>query len=115
MTEAQLHKSVTDWLNLALVEPCWFTTFPAGGGGRIRGANLKGMGLKPGVPDILVLCPRKAPIWIELKTAKGKVSKVQKECHQDLKAAGSVVAVCRTIGEVAEVLRGWQVPLRAAA
>lgn len=119
MTEDQLHKSIADYLTVALEPPVWWSTFPAGGGGKVRGARLKQLGLKPGVPDIVVHCPGRAALYIELKRPKvagkraGKLSGDQIDTHKDMKAAGCVIGICHTIGEVGEFLRGWQVPMRA--
>ena len=80
---------------IALPEGFWFTTFPAGGGGKVRGAQLKAAGLKPGVPDILVCggyedishnVHQKDVLWLELKAKDGTLSQVQKSCHAELKA-----------------------------
>ena len=40
-----------------------------------------------GIPDRLVLTPE-APIWIEVKTIQGKLSKAQEEWRKILKALG---------------------------
>lgn len=120
MTEHQLHRAVAEYLALALPEQCWWTTFPAGGGGRIRGAQLKSMGLRAGVPDILILrdwmnSNRPRTFWIELKTATGRASIEQKICHAELKAVGCNVAVCRSVNDVQETLIGWGFVPRARA
>lgn len=77
--EERLHRAVAAYLRVALQPPAIWSTFPAGGGGRIRGAKLKAMGLARGWPDILVLYPGghmlTLVIGIELKhghTTSGK-------------------------------------------
>ena len=52
--EQALQQAVARYLELALPKYARFTAFPAGGGGRVRGARLKAMGLAKGVPDILI-------------------------------------------------------------
>ncbi len=121
MTEAQLHRAVAQFLRVALKPPQFFTTFPAGGGGRVRGAQLKAMGLAPGMPDILVFHThmdvdgwRWPEVYgIELKTKKGEQSDTQIAMALAFDDIGSGIDVCRSVEEVEKVLRDWGVPLHA--
>lgn len=109
-TEGQLHRAVAGLLNKSLRPPAWFTTFPAGGGGADRGRELKEKGMKPGVPDILIVyCGRL--YGIELKAEKGVISESQHECHAELRNCGVDVIVCRTKGQVISALTYWQIPM----
>lgn len=111
--EAALHVQVATFLTHALTDPSVFwTTFPAGGGGKARGGKLKGMGLKAGVPDLLVIANGRAH-WIELKTPKGRLSMTQQARHADLLNAGCYVATCRSIDEIEGCFRAWHIPLSA--
>ncbi len=110
--EAALQRTVKRYLDVALPSDCWWTTIPAGGGGKVRGAIIKGMGYKPGTPDIEIIWQGQAH-FIELKAGKQPLSKVQDACHADLVAAGAHVAVCRSVAAVEGTLRGWGLPLRA--
>lgn len=86
-----------------------WTHFPAGEyrPGKV-GAKLKRMGLKRGVPDVLIFEPGKyrvagqrySGVAIELKSPKGKPTKEQQEWLAALKDRGWSVHVCRTINEV---------------
>ena len=112
-TEAQLHVQVADYLRKALRSPdVWWTTIPAGGGGRIRGALLKRKGYMAGTPDILIVFHGMA-YWIELKATKGGLSDVQIGQHGLIIRAGSVVATCRTMDEVHQALCQWGLPVKA--
>lgn len=111
MTEAQLHRAVSDFLSVALGGCAWFTTIPLGGGGRIRGAVLRGRGVKPGTPDLLIVDGGRC-CWLELKARRGRVSPEQVECHAALRRAGSAVAVCKSLDEVIATLNLWAVPLK---
>ena len=122
MTETALHISVAQYLDMALPESATWTTIGHGGGGKTRGAKLKQMGVKPGWPDIIILhkgiawgCYTFATYFIELKTEKGRLSKHQKAAHAQIRNAGGIVAVCRSIPEVEGTLRGWGIPLKAHA
>lgn len=107
--EQNFHKGVATLLKAALPDDVVATTFPAGGGGRIRGAILKGMGLVPGMPDWLVAHAGKT-LWLELKTEIGRLSPAQKVCHERLRVAGHQVEVCRNIFDVIDALDRHGVP-----
>lgn len=109
--ETEFHQTVAQFLDAVLPRDTWWTTFPAGGGGRVRGAILKGMGLKAGVPDVLIV-QRGFAYWIELKTPKGIVSGDQTNTHADLLAVGCAVTVCRTLDDVVAALRCWGFELK---
>lgn len=109
-TEHALHRAVAAYLRDAIDEP--WTTFPAGGGGLIRGAQLKDMGLEAGWPDIQIL---KDGIYhgIELKAPGNYPPAKQKAIHERIRAAGGRVAVCRSVDEVEGTLAGWGFSLKA--
>ncbi len=118
MSESALHKSVAQYLRLSLMPPTIWTTFPAGGGGKVRGAQLKAMGLAPGFPDILILHPGDPYTFVlglELKSAKGRQSPEQKAMAVSFRTVGGHYAVCRSIDEVVAELRAIGIPLRARA
>ena len=107
--EQALQRAVARYLELALPREAWFTAFPAGGGGKVRGAILKGMGLKPGVPDLLILHHGEL-YGIELKASGGRLSPEQGECHRSMARAGCQgIAVCKSVDDVAVVLREWRI------
>ena len=107
MSEAALHKAVAEFLNWTLKPPFFFTTFPSGGGGKVRGAQLKAMGLKAGVPDIYIAGPGGRTLWIELKTAQGRLSRVQGSIIGTLYLLGHQVEICRSVQEVQRVVSSW--------
>jgi hypothetical protein len=109
--EERLHRDIAEYLDKILCWPTWWTTFPAGGGGRLRGAILNGMGLKTGVPDILIIDGGRA-LWLELKAGMGLVKQHQEACHEALRLARSDIAVVRSIEDVETALTRWGVPLR---
>lgn len=116
--EQQLHMAVADYLRVVLIAPAFFSTFPSGGGGKTRGGILKGMGLMPGMPDILIFHPYPhvghgaAPlvVGIELKAARGSQSKEQRAVEGAFRANGMNYHVCRSLEDVAAVLRKRGVP-----
>ena len=101
--ERMLHKVVAAWLDQNLPEDTFWTTFPSGGGGEIRGYILKDMGLKAGVPDILVWGKNKM-IGIELKSEKGVLLKDQKIVIAKLEQLGFKTYVCKSLADVQQAL-----------
>lgn len=119
MTEAQLHKAVAQFLRVALKPPTIWTTIGHGGGGRIRGAQLKAMGVQKGWPDILIIHADVNSGWwpvvvgLELKAAKGTLSAEQKAFGKSLETAGGVYHVVRSVEEVWAALQTADIPLYA--
>ncbi len=131
-SEHSLHWHVAGLLNKHLAWPAWWTTFPAGGGGEMRGKILKSLGLKAGVPDVLIVVPAQALIalpsghvgnewhtvqllyWIELKKLNaGELSDDQIKTHAKLTAMGCRIAVCDSLESVKETLMQWRLPYQA--
>jgi hypothetical protein len=111
--EQALQRQIAQFLDAALAGNAWYSTIPLGGGGRVRGAILRGMGVKAGVPDMVVVDAGRA-IWLELKARKGRVSDEQTACHKALRRAGCAVYVIRSLDEAIIALRECGVPLRIA-
>jgi hypothetical protein len=111
MTERTLHKSVADLLASVLAPEVAWTTFPAGGGGLIRGAQLKKCGLKPGWPD-LQLIYRGRYFGIELKVPGNSLDKEQRVAHAEITSAGGNLAVCKSLNEVSRQLEAWGIPTK---
>ena len=67
---------------------------PANGGWRtpIEGAILKGMGVAPGVPDVIAIKGGQA-FCLELKADNGRLTEIQTETQQRMRAAGAIVDV----------------------
>ncbi len=71
------------------------------------------MGVKAGVPDILLIF-RGRPVLIEIKPGKaGSLSPVQKEIHTEIVLAGGVVTVIRSLEELVNFLEVLGIPLQA--
>ena len=124
--EASFQIQVARYLAKALPPGYVWTTFPSGGGGRIRGARLKQQGLKPGMPDMVVFepwenwmdkaDPANSPVlWLELKAKSGSLSQAQKDVHKQLKALGHQVDTCRTLEQVQHALADFCFPEKLRA
>lgn len=82
-------------------------------GGRdmdVQRIKARRMGVMPGFPDLGVIW-RARVLLIELKAENGAVTRTQKWAHEQLRAAGAAVAVCRSIEEVEAFLEAEGVPL----
>jgi hypothetical protein len=130
VAEEELHAAVARALDLLLLPPAMWTTFPAGAVPLPPqfAAKLARLGLHRGWPDLLVLHGRL--FGIELKRVGGGLSRTrvvrtrsgasrvldgQVDVFPRLVAAGMLIAVCRSVDEVLAALATWQVPLRVAA
>lgn len=110
--EQALQTHVTEMLDWLVREEdgVFWTAIGHGGGGALRGAILKGMGLKAGVPDVVLLYRGRA-FWIELKAGTG-LSDAQKRVHGAIAVAGGIVTVCRSVQDVRDRLEIWEIPTR---
>lgn len=115
MTEAQLHKTVVQYLDLALpADAAWHHSPMGGKRPKGEGGKLKGMGARAGWPDITIIWQGQA-YFIELKAGKRGLSAVQENMIDKLLVAGAGVYVARSIYEVEYTLNSWGIPLKARA
>lgn len=73
----------------------------------------KAAGVRRGWPDWSFLCPDGITRFIELKSKTGSLTPEQRE-FRDACAPFGIFAVCRSVEEVEQALRGWGVKLRAS-
>jgi hypothetical protein len=113
-SEAQLQAQIATYLSVALPPNARFHHSP--GEGR-RGwksqADLKSSGFTTGWPDLEIVWQGRV-YFLELKSAKGRVSPVQAKCHAGLSAAGAPIGVVRSLDEAVARLKEWGIPLRAS-
>lgn len=107
-TEEQEQVTLAQWLDLHGI--CWFHTPNGGHRNVVVAKKLKDQGVKPGVPDVIVVDrPPKSRdnvgVAIELKREKGgSVSPDQRQWLDSLRERGWIVAVCRGAGEAINLL-----------
>ena len=105
--EAALQRSVIQHLTWRARPGVWFTHVPLGGlRSKIEGAILRGLGTARGTPDLLIVADGKAHV-LELKSASGRLTEVQRVVHERLRAAGAEVAVAHGIDEALAWLDVW--------
>lgn len=105
--EADFQKTVAVYLKRALPPEVPWTAFPAGGGGFIRGAVLKGMGLDPGWADVQLLGPGGRYYGLELKAKHGYLSDEQKRIQSSIRAIGGEYERAKTLEQVEAWLLEW--------
>lgn len=115
-SEDTIQAQVIRWANLqAGVYPELARLFHVPNGGQRHAAvaaKLVGQGVKAGVPDLCLPVPRFGcpGLWIEMKTADGRVSTNQKDWIAYLKDAGYRVEVCRSFDQARTVLLDYLNP-----
>lgn len=68
--------------------------------------TLKKMGMLPGVPDLCIIKNGRA-YFMEVKTSKGKLSKVQDIVTDNILKKGSLINVVRSVEDVQITLKHW--------
>ena len=126
--EDSLHEATAKALDLLLLPPAQWATYPAGSIPLPAqwAAKLFRLGLKRGWPDILVVHEGRT-IGIELKRIGGALSKTrmvrsrsgalrivegQTDVFARLQGAGMLIEVCETVDEVLAALKRLNVPVR---
>jgi len=117
--EHALQRAVAGYLDAALISPVWWTSIDHAGQGPKHGAQLKARGVKPGVPDVLIVAPAFAVgtsrnIFIELKAIGGRQSAEQKLVAQQLVECGCFYSTAYSVEQVEAILRAHEIPLRGS-
>ena len=109
--EYKLQCDIIELFKLILKKSVLFTAFPAGGGGKVRGAKLKKMGLVAGWPDIQILADGKY-FGVEVKTPTGRISPAQRTLHSKLADVGCEVAIVRNLEQAMDAVHEWKLTRR---
>lgn len=111
--EEQLQKAVFAYLDVALPRDAvaWHTPNQRGTRKRWENALLKGLGVRKGIPDVLVLWNGRLHC-VELKAPGRKATQTQLEMAEQLKLAGGVWISATSLDGVVGALLGWGIPLR---
>jgi hypothetical protein len=105
--EQQLQLAVVGHLDWRASAGTWWCHYPAGGRrNAVEAAIFKSLGVKAGTPDFL-LVKRGRLYCLELKSERGRLSRAQVECHEDLRRAGARVATATGIDQALAILGAW--------
>ena len=107
-SEADLHRAIVAMLAVEMLPGVVFF-HPANGEQRSKAAagRLKGMGVVPGIPDLILIADGRA-YGLEIKTDKGTLSPSQKQMAERFRRAGSEYELVRSVLAARDVLRRWQ-------
>jgi hypothetical protein len=118
MSEEALHRSIVHYLRATLPHG-WIVQHTANRPrSKVAGGIEKSLGAVKGWPDIAIYgnesggTPYATAFFMEVKTAKGRLSPEQREVHDRLKDIGFDVAVVRSIDDVRAVVGKWGLPSR---
>jgi hypothetical protein len=116
-TEHQIHASILKYLR-AVLPHGWLVMHVPNGGSRnpIEGARMKALGVVAGWPDISIYGGGHnsggQAFFMEVKSAKGRLSNCQHQIIDRLKDMGFPVAVVRSIDDAQRLVAEWGLPSR---
>ena len=105
--EDQIQKAILEHLAFRAVRDAFWFHVPNGGRRSLIEARVfKGLGVKAGVPDLILIANGK-PYGLEIKTAQGRLSPNQCATQALLAAAGAEVATAYGLDQALEQLNRW--------
>lgn len=114
VSESEIQREVIRWFSLNCYE--WqideelLMAFPLQGKrSKASGGRLKAEGMRKGTLDVQLCVPRGdcCALWIEFKTATGRLSPEQKLMLKRLTNAGAATVVCRSAQEAQQAIRAY--------
>lgn len=107
ISEHSIHATIADWLNLhARMMQFQWVHIPGGGHmSPAMGARRKRLGARAGTPDLCIVFQGGRLLWLEVKTAKGKLSPSQREFRGECYRLEIPYAVVRSVEDVEKALR----------
>jgi len=105
--EAAIQRAVFQHLR-ARGAPGVFAFHPANGGYRkpVEAAILKGLGVKPGVPDVFAVHNGRC-FALELKAEGGRATDKQLACIAALREAGAFTCIAEGVDRALAILEAW--------
>ena len=114
ITERSLHATIVDWLRLVLPRGVILQHAPGEGRrGWVGARDLIILGYKAGWPDIELLWSSKVA-FAEIKAIDGRLTPVQIACHAELRQAGFIVEVVRSLEAMRQFLIDRGIPFNQA-
>ena len=112
MTEDRIHRDILKNLR-ALLPNHWIVYHTPNGGARdaITGAQMKGLGVIAGVPDLTILGDGKT-YFMEVKSKSGRLQPSQKMFFGKLERNGIEYAVVRSVDDALACMQAWGLPSR---
>jgi hypothetical protein len=115
-SEAQIQRSIVTYLSIVLPNDYRCFAIPNASRRTASGFAMNAVaGLTKGVPDLCLLGPLGRSHWIEVKTAKGKLSKEQDDFGNWCVLNGVPWCLVRSVEDVQTCLKAWNIPTKKAA
>ena len=108
--ESQIQRAIVQYLSILEGQgKLFFFAVPNQGGKGLakRGAMLKGLGLRAGVPDLCVCLPHGQIQFVEVKTDSGHVSVDQAKTFAALTLLGFRPDIVRSLDDMIALCREW--------
>ena len=98
-----LRAAVVAYLAKALPPTAFFSVFPHREGGMFHGLRMRSLGVRQGLPSVLILHGGHA-YCIDLRTGRGALQPSQRDCYAALQDARIPVTVARSLEDVQRFL-----------
>lgn len=109
--EQALQQSVAAYLDHVMPHLLWWhVPNSSGNRGARLGGILKSMGVKAGVPDLVLILPNGLAGFIELKAGRGKLTEAQEAFRDRAVKLGCLWAEARSLADVEDILTNWFQP-----
>lgn len=112
--EDKLQLAVLEYVEAVLPYALIFHVPNGGRRSLTEGRKFKMLGVRAGTPD-LVLVHDGRTFFLELKSEKGRVSPEQHRFGEDARIAGAGWAVVRSIDDVRNAFKAWNIQTREVA
>jgi VRR-NUC domain len=106
--EQEIQRAVFEHLAVRVARNCFAFHVPNGGArSPVEAAIMKGIGVKAGIPDIVVVHDGQF-FGLELKAPNGRLTAAQRDAHAALAAAGATVSVAYSLDDALAQLESWK-------
>ena len=112
--ETPIHISIVEYLRTVIPGALIWHTPNGGKRPKREAAELKRMGVMPGVFDISIVFGRRI-YFLEVKTPKGRMSDTQEAFGVELDAQGISWGIVRSVDDARRALSLWGISTREAA
>ena len=104
--ESDIQVACVSWFRMTYPQYLCFSVPNGGARNAIVAANLKREGVLAGVADIIILIQDNI-LFVEMKTAKGQQSKLQKDFEKKVNTLGFGYVICRSLQDFVLTVENW--------
>lgn len=102
--EDALQVSIAEYLHRCWPSLIWWHTPNGGARSPREGARFRRMGVRAGVPDLVIIGREGRAIFVELKTDKGRLSDAQGDFLGAAREAGCLCFLARSLSEMMAIM-----------